>query len=79
MANTSSMGTGMSGTTTSGMGASTTSVETDETEDLIASNKVEGTAVYNRQGERLGDIYNFMVSKRSPRACDSRQALRMRG
>src|SRR3546814_15111521 len=30
---------------------------------LIASNKVEGTAVYGRDGERLGHIYNFMVDK----------------
>lgn len=37
----------------------------DETGHLIASNKVEGTAVYGRNGERLGDIYNFMVDKRS--------------
>jgi PRC-barrel domain len=43
------------------------SVEHDETTDLIASSKVEGTAVYNRQGERLGDVYNFMVGKRSGR------------
>src|SRR5215204_6666007 len=60
----------MSGTTPSSMGAGTStsasgSVETDETRDLIASNKVEGTAVYNRQGERLGTVYNFMVDKRS--------------
>jgi hypothetical protein len=41
------------------------SVEKDETTDLIASNKVEGTAVYNRQGEKLGEVYNFMVGKRS--------------
>ena len=40
-------------------------VATDETDRLIASNKVEGTAVYNRQGERLGEVYNFMVDKRS--------------
>lgn len=38
-------------------------IETDESPTLIASNKVEGTAVYNRQGERLGTIYNFMVDK----------------
>ena len=44
---------------------SSNSVETDETTDLIASNKVEGTAVYNRQGEKLGEVYNFMVGKRS--------------
>ena len=40
-------------------------IATDETRELIASNKVEGTAVYNRQGDRLGSIYNFMVNKRS--------------
>jgi len=39
--------------------------ELDETTRLIASNKVEGTAVYNRQGEKLGSVYNFMVDKRS--------------
>ena len=37
----------------------------DETERLIASNKVEGTPVYGRGGDRLGTIYNFMVHKRS--------------
>jgi hypothetical protein len=48
---------------TAGSGAS--GVATDETDRLIASDKVEGTAVYNRQGERLGTVYNFMVDKRS--------------
>ena len=38
-------------------------VATDETARLIASSKVEGTAVYNRQGEHLGAVYNFMVDK----------------
>lgn len=37
----------------------------EETVSLIASNKVEDTAVYNTQGERQGSIYNFMVNKRS--------------
>ena len=41
---------------------------TDETGRLIASNKVEGTAVYNRQGDRLGTVHNFMVDKRSGQA-----------
>jgi hypothetical protein len=36
----------------------------DETHDLISSEKVDGTAVYNRQGERLGSIHHFMVGKR---------------
>ena len=40
-------------------------IAVDETERLIASNKVEGTVVYNRQGERLGTIHNFMVDKQS--------------
>ncbi len=40
-------------------------VATDETARLIASNKVEGTAVYNRNQEKLGSIYNFMVDKES--------------
>jgi hypothetical protein len=31
-------------------------VATDETSSLISSDKVEGTAVYNRQGEKLGSI-----------------------
>ena len=59
----------MSGTTmTTGMGsAATADPAADETADLIASDKVEGTAVYNRQGERLGSVYNFMVNKRSGR------------
>ena len=35
----------------------------DETTRLIASNKVEGTEVYNRQGEHLGEVHNFMVDK----------------
>ncbi len=42
-----------------------TDIATDETNRLIASNKVEGTTVYNAQDEKLGSIYNFMVDKRS--------------
>src|ERR1700750_2177829 len=38
---------------------------TNETGDLIASDKVEGTAVYDRNGTKLGSVYNFMVEKRS--------------
>jgi hypothetical protein len=37
----------------------------NETDRLIASNKVEGTAVYGLDGDRLGSIYNFMVDKHS--------------
>lgn len=41
------------------------SLPIDETDRLIASNKVEGTAVYGLDGDRLGSIYNFMVDKYS--------------
>ena len=43
--------------------ASSSGVATDETEELISSNKVEGTAVYNREGERLGTVSSLMVNK----------------
>ena len=49
--------------TTSTTGAGPSKVATDETEHLISSSKVEGTAVYNRQGERLGTVSSFMVNK----------------
>jgi hypothetical protein len=31
--------------------------------DMIASDRVEGTSVYNLQGDKLGHISNFMVDK----------------
>ncbi len=40
-------------------------IEIDESDWLIASNKVEGTAVYNEDGDKLGTIHNFMVDKLS--------------
>ena len=46
-------------------GESGTAPATDETVDLIASNKVDGKAVYSPSEERLGSVYNFMVHKRS--------------
>jgi hypothetical protein len=39
------------------------SVATDETGALISSDKVEGTAVYNRQGEKLGSINSVIIDK----------------
>ena len=39
----------------------------DETHDLISSDKVEGTTVYNRQGEKLGTVTSVMVGKRNGR------------
>ncbi|HET9147653.1 MAG TPA: PRC-barrel domain-containing protein, partial [Acetobacteraceae bacterium] len=40
-------------------------VATNETQSLIAASKVNGTSVYNRQGESLGSIYDVMINKRS--------------
>lgn len=37
----------------------------NETERLIASRKVEGTPVYDREGKRLGSICTLMINKRS--------------
>lgn len=37
--------------------------ETDETNRLISSQKVDGTAVYNRNGDRLGTIDHMMIDK----------------
>ena len=37
--------------------------EADETDRLISSEKVEGTAVYNREGENLGTVDHLMIDK----------------
>ncbi|MBN8830212.1 MAG: PRC-barrel domain-containing protein [Sphingomonadales bacterium] len=44
------------------------SIAINETNRLISSDKVEGTSVYNRAGEKLGSIRNFMVEKRGGKA-----------
>ena len=44
-----------------------TTIARDETRDLISSEKVDGTVVYNRQGEKLGTVTSFMVGKRTGR------------
>lgn len=38
-------------------------LESDETGRLISSEKVDGTAVYNPAGERLGTIHHLMIDK----------------
>jgi hypothetical protein len=38
-------------------------VARDETSRLIAADKVNGSAVYNRAGERLGTVYDVMIDK----------------
>lgn len=42
-------------------------LERDETGNLISSDKVEGTAVYSTDGEKLGSIDHVMLGKRSGR------------
>ncbi|HWG68740.1 MAG TPA: PRC-barrel domain-containing protein [Steroidobacteraceae bacterium] len=38
---------------------------TNTSSELISSDKVEGTAVYNNAGEKLGSIDDLMIDKRS--------------
>ena len=40
-------------------------VETNETDRLISSQKVDGTAVYNTAGDRLGTVDHRMIDKYS--------------
>ena len=40
-------------------------VDVDETNRLISSDKVEGTDVYNRNGDHLGSVRDLMIDKRS--------------
>jgi len=47
------------------MDRETVNIARDETERLISSKKVEGTTVYDGQGEKLGTIDSFMVEKRT--------------
>lgn len=42
-------------------------LKTDETNELISSEKVDGTSVYSRDGDKLGSIHHFMVGKRDGR------------
>ena len=45
----------------------TDTLSRDETFDLISSQKVDGTAVYNREEEKLGKIDHAMIGKRDGR------------
>ena len=37
--------------------------QTDETDRLISSDKVDGTSVYNRKGDNVGTIDHLMIDK----------------
>ena len=43
--------------------SSSGSLAADETKRLIASDKVDGTGVYNRAGDHLGSVHNVMIDK----------------
>ena len=49
----------------SNLHTSTQPLETKETHSLIGSDKVEGTAVYRSNGERVGKIQRVMIGKQS--------------
>src|SRR5689334_10036920 len=51
-------------TTESNLHTSSTA-ETRETHELIGSDKVEGTAVYRSNGEKIGSIARVMIGKKS--------------
>jgi hypothetical protein len=53
------------GCTTESIMASNPALERDETVSLIASDKVEGTAVYDTSGKHIGKIERLMIDKRS--------------
>jgi hypothetical protein len=55
----------MSGTATTPSTGGNGGVAVNETDRLIASDKVEGTAVYDRNSNRLGSVYNVMIDKYS--------------
>ena len=38
-------------------------LEVDESHRLISSQKVDGTAVYNRNGDHLGTVDHLMIDK----------------
>ncbi|PAX08973.1 PRC-barrel domain-containing protein [Sphingomonas lenta] len=42
----------------------TQTMNRDETQDMISSEKVDGTAVYGRDGERIGSVHHLMIGKR---------------
>lgn len=57
-------GTSRTGMAT-GTGARGDDTSLSETRSLIAASKVNGTSVYNRQGDSIGSIYDVMIDKRS--------------
>lgn len=50
-------------TTTMNRDPNTSTLEKNETHQLIASDKVEDTAVFDRSGEKLGTVRKVMIGK----------------
>ena len=44
-----------------------TDLKTRETKELIAADKVEGTAVYGANRDKMGDVKSIMLNKRTGR------------
>ena len=42
----------------------TQTLDRTETHDMISSEKVDGTAVYGRDGDKLGTVHHLMIGKR---------------
>ncbi len=53
------------GTLSAGESGPETEVAREETPSLISSDKVEGTSVYNPDGDKLGTVDSLMIDKRS--------------
>lgn len=51
-------------------------LDRDETNNLIASDKVEGTTVFDSKGEKLGTIRNVMIGKMDGKSPLPRHGLR---
>lgn len=39
-------------------------LDRNETQDMISSEKVDGTAVYGRDGDQIGSVHHLMIGKR---------------
>ncbi len=57
--------TAAQGTLSAGESGPETEVAREETPSLISSDKVEGTSVYNPDGDKLGTVDSLMIDKRS--------------
>ena len=57
-------------TTTTIRNPSPTSINKDETRQLISSDKVDGTTVFANNGQKLGTVRKLMIDKQSGEVCN---------